>query len=151
MTITCLYYSGIKFATRRLKSWFDCLLHSLFRLTTKETSRCRLRVFVWGIHAPVTGGFPSHRASNAERVSITSSWDRKKHGVQFTKKINDNIDNDNKMKTIANNATNMAKLLHILLMYHVTKQPLMALLSRYHIKLMKLQKLLVAKWRHVVT
>ena len=50
---------------------FDCFLKRLYRHNSKKSSKLRVR----GIHLcegnpPVTGGFPSHRASNAENVSI---------------------------------------------------------------------------------
>ena len=45
----------------------ECLLTRLFRRTSKKTSK--LHWALWG-NPPVTGGFPSQRASNAENVPI---------------------------------------------------------------------------------
>ena len=56
----------------------DCLLSRLFRRTSKKTSKLRATGLCGG-NPPVTGGFPSQRASNAENVSI---WCRHyDHGI----------------------------------------------------------------------
>ena len=47
----------------------DCLLNRLFRRRSKKTSKIRVTGLCEG-NPPVTGGFPSQRASNAENVSI---------------------------------------------------------------------------------
>ena len=47
----------------------DCLLNRLFRLRSKKTSKIRVTGLCAG-NSPVTGEFPSQRASNAESVSI---------------------------------------------------------------------------------
>ena len=47
----------------------DCLLNRLFRRRSKKTSKLRVTGVCEG-NPPVTGGFPSQRASNTERVSI---------------------------------------------------------------------------------
>ena len=47
----------------------DCLLNRLFRRISKKTSKLRVTGLCEG-NPPVTGGFPSQRASNAENVSI---------------------------------------------------------------------------------
>ena len=47
----------------------DCLLNRLFRRRTKNTWKLRITGLSEG-NPPVTGGFPSQRASNAENVSI---------------------------------------------------------------------------------
>ena len=47
----------------------DCLLEPLFRLTSKKTSKPVL-LALFEQKPPVTNGFPSQRASNAETVSI---------------------------------------------------------------------------------
>ena len=47
----------------------DCLLNRLFRRRTKKTSKLRVAGLCVG-NSPVTGEFPSPRASNAENVSI---------------------------------------------------------------------------------
>ena len=57
----------------------DCLINCSFRRRSKKTSKLR----VTGLckeNPPVTGGFPSQRASNAENVSI---W-RRHHGFWFS-------------------------------------------------------------------
>ena len=46
-----------------------CLLHRLFRRRSKKTSKLRVTGLCEG-NPPVTGGFPSQRASNAEMASI---------------------------------------------------------------------------------
>ena len=48
---------------------FDCLLNCLFRHRSKKTSKLRVTGLCEG-NPPVTGGFLSQRASNAENVSI---------------------------------------------------------------------------------
>ena len=60
MTFKIIYLSH-----RRL----GCLLNSLFRRRSKKTSKLRVTGLCEG-NPPVTGGFPSQRASNAENVSI---------------------------------------------------------------------------------
>ena len=52
----------------------DCLLSRLIRHKSKKTSKLHVTSLCEG-NPPVTGGFPSQRASNAETVS--SSWSRK--------------------------------------------------------------------------
>ena len=47
----------------------DCLLNHLFRLRSKKTSKFRVTGLCAG-NSPVTGEFPTQRASNAENVSI---------------------------------------------------------------------------------
>ena len=47
----------------------DCLLSRLFRRTSKKTSKLRVIGLCEG-NPPVTGWFPTQRASNAESVSI---------------------------------------------------------------------------------
>ena len=47
----------------------DCLLNPLFRHTSKKTSKLRVAGLCDG-KPPVTSGFPSHRARNAENASI---------------------------------------------------------------------------------
>ena len=47
----------------------DCFFNSLFRVTSKKTSKPLLLVLCEG-NPPVTGGFPSQRASNMESVSM---------------------------------------------------------------------------------
>ena len=47
----------------------DCLRNRLFRRTPKKTSKLRVTGFCAG-NSPVTGEFPTQRASNAENVSI---------------------------------------------------------------------------------
>ena len=47
----------------------DCLLNRLFRRRKKITSRLRVTGFCAG-NSPVTGEFPTQRASNAEKVFI---------------------------------------------------------------------------------
>ena len=47
----------------------DCSLNRLFRHRSKETSKLRVTGLCEG-KPPVTGGFPSQRASNADNVSI---------------------------------------------------------------------------------
>ena len=54
----------------------DCLLNRLFGRRSKKTSKLRITGLCKG-NPPVTGGFPSQRASTAENVSI---WWRH-HGV----------------------------------------------------------------------
>ena len=56
----------------------DCLLNRLFRRSSKEASKLRVTGLCVG-NSPVTGEFPSQRASNAENVSI---WWR--HHETFT-------------------------------------------------------------------
>ena len=51
----------------------DCLLSRLFRQRWKKRSKLRVIGFCEG-NSAVTAGFPSQRASNAENISITSSW-----------------------------------------------------------------------------
>ena len=65
---------------------FDCLLNRLFRRRSKKTSKLRVTGLCEG-NPPVTDGFPSQRASNAENVCIW--WrhhvnvDSKHHSVIF--------------------------------------------------------------------
>ena len=47
----------------------DCFLNCLFRLWSKKTSNLRVTGLCEG-NSPVTGEFPTQRASNAENVSI---------------------------------------------------------------------------------
>ena len=47
----------------------DCLLKRLFRRISRKTSKLRVTGLCEG-NSPVTGEFPSQRASNAENVSI---------------------------------------------------------------------------------
>ena len=47
----------------------DCLLNRLFRRRSKRTTKLRVTGLCEG-NLPVTDGFPSQRASNAENVSI---------------------------------------------------------------------------------
>ena len=47
----------------------NCLLNRLFRRRSKQTSKLRVTGLCAG-NSPVTGEFPSQRASNAESVSI---------------------------------------------------------------------------------
>ena len=47
----------------------DCLLNRLFRRRSKKTSKLRVTGLCEG-NSPVTGEFPSHRASNEENVPI---------------------------------------------------------------------------------
>ena len=47
----------------------DCLLNRLLRHRSMKTSKIRITGLCEG-NPPVTGGFPSQRASNAENVSI---------------------------------------------------------------------------------
>ena len=49
--------------------YLECLLKRLFRRRSKKTSKLRVTGLCEG-NPPVTGGFPSQRASNAENVSI---------------------------------------------------------------------------------
>ena len=48
---------------------FDCLLSRMFRCRSKKTSKLRVTGLCEG-NPPVTSGFPSQRASNAENISI---------------------------------------------------------------------------------
>ena len=61
----------------------DCLFNCLFRLTSKKTSKPVLLAFCEG-NPPVTGGFPSQRASNAETVSIWWCEDFTKILIHYT-------------------------------------------------------------------
>ena len=47
----------------------ECLLNRLFRRRSKKTPKLRVNGLCEG-NPPVTGGFPSQRASNTENVSI---------------------------------------------------------------------------------
>ena len=49
--------------------YFDCLLNSLFRRRSNKTSKLRVTSY-YEENPPLTVGFPSQRASNAENVSI---------------------------------------------------------------------------------
>ena len=60
----------------------DCLLKTLFRRRSKKTSKLRV-TGLCEVNPPVTGGFPSQRASNAENVSIW--WHH--HGVWYVNRI----------------------------------------------------------------
>ena len=60
----------------------DCLLNRLFWRKSKKTSKFRVTGLCGG-NPPVTGGFPSQRASNAENVSI---WWRH-HGIKTGKDV----------------------------------------------------------------
>ena len=53
---------------RRLRR-LDCLLNRLFRRKSKKTSKLRVTSLCEG-NLPVTGEFPTQRASNAENASI---------------------------------------------------------------------------------
>ena len=59
---------------------FGCLFNSLFRVTTKETSKLGI-TGPCQRNPPVTGGFPSQRASNAERFSM--SWCNHVHWCMY--------------------------------------------------------------------
>ena len=59
-----------------------CLLNRLFRRTSKKTSKLCVAGLCEG-NPPVTGGFPSQRASNAENVSIW--WCHHKKNVANTR------------------------------------------------------------------
>ena len=50
----------------------DCLLNRLFRRRSKKTSKLHVTGLCVG-NPPVTGGFPSQRASDAENVSMMTS------------------------------------------------------------------------------
>ena len=54
----------------------DCLLDRLFRRRSKKTSKLRVTDLCAG-NSPVTGEFPTQRASNTENVSIW--WRHHKH------------------------------------------------------------------------
>ena len=58
---------------------FDCLLSRLFGFRSENTSKLRVTGLCVG-NSPVTGGFPSQRASDAENVSI---WWRHHDGVMI--------------------------------------------------------------------
>ena len=58
---------------------FDCLLNRLFRRKSKKTSKLRV-TGVFAGNSPVTGEFPTQKASNAENVSI---WWRHHAKVTF--------------------------------------------------------------------
>ena len=58
----------------------DCLLNRLFRCRSKEISKLRVTGLCAG-KSPVTGEFPTQRASNAENVSI---WWRH-HGISLAR------------------------------------------------------------------
>ena len=51
------------------RQFLDCLLNRLFRRRPKKTPKLRVTGICEG-NPPVTDGFPSERASNAENVSI---------------------------------------------------------------------------------
>ena len=53
----------------KISGGLGCLFKSLFKLTSKNTSKPALLSLCEG-NPPVTGGFPSQRVSNAENVSI---------------------------------------------------------------------------------
>ena len=57
----------------------ECLLNRLFRRRSKKTSKLRVTALCAG-NSPVTGEFPTQRASNAENVSI---WWRH-HAAPYT-------------------------------------------------------------------
>ena len=57
----------------------DCLLNRLFKCKSKETSKLSATGLCEG-NPPVTGGFPSQKASNAENVSI---WWRNHESTRF--------------------------------------------------------------------
>ena len=68
------HYSDVIVSNQRC---LDCLLHRLFRLRSKKTSKLR----VTGLceeNPSVPGGFPSQKASNTENVSI---WWRYNEGI----------------------------------------------------------------------
>ena len=68
----CHHYSGIRWASRCLKTWqFDCLLTSLFRLTTKKIPKVHITGPLWG-ESTSDQCIPSQRASNRESISM--SW-----------------------------------------------------------------------------
>ena len=48
---------------------YDCLLKRLFRRRSKKTSKLRVTGLCEG-NSPVTGEFPTQKASNAETVSV---------------------------------------------------------------------------------
>ena len=55
----------------------ECLFNNLFRLTWKKTSKPAILALCEGTlpaNAPMTGGFPSQRGSNAECLSIHGMW-----------------------------------------------------------------------------
>ena len=56
----------------------DCLLNGIFRRRSKKTQKLRVTGLCEG-NSPVTGEFPSQRASKAENVSV--SW---RHHIEFT-------------------------------------------------------------------
>ena len=60
-------HNGRDYVSRHRR--IDCLLHRLFMRISKKTSKLRVTGLGEG-NSPVTGEFPSQRASNAENVSI---------------------------------------------------------------------------------
>ena len=58
----------------------DCLLNRLFRRRSKKISKPRVTGLCEG-NPPVTGGFPSQRASNAENVSIWWPHHHHRHNI----------------------------------------------------------------------
>ena len=65
-TLEWLYNEHNGVSNHRL---YDCLFNSLLRLSSKKTSKTCVTGLCNG-NPPVTGGFPSQRACNAENVSI---------------------------------------------------------------------------------
>ena len=58
----------------------DYLLNRLFRRRSKKISKLRVTGLCEG-NPPVTGGFPSQRASNAENVSIWGPHHHHRHNI----------------------------------------------------------------------
>ena len=52
--------------------WVNCLFIILFKLTAKETLNLRIASPMW-VKPPLTGGFPSHMASDAEKFHVPTS------------------------------------------------------------------------------
>ena len=70
-TDTGIYLTSLKWCYISSHQQLYCLFHSLFKPTTKKTSKLYITDPLWG-NPPVTGRFPSQRATNVERISM--SW-----------------------------------------------------------------------------
>ena len=64
-----IYQSDVMMRAMAFHQRIECLLNRLFRPRSKKTSKLRVTGLYEG-NPPVTVGFPSQKASNAEKVSI---------------------------------------------------------------------------------
>ena len=101
----------------------DCLLNRLFRRTSKKTSKLRVSRLCVG-NSPVTGEFPTQRASYAEYVSF---WWRH-HDMQTLTRDNQSTTEPSKTVYIEKYALSFVALCFIVVTFHFSEVILWLLL-----------------------